>query len=374
MGTQDKQRFIGIMSGTSLDGLDVVMLSRDHEGFELEAGHTYAYPEPLRATLLSLCGPSTDEIQTMLRADIELGRFIADSVLSFLEERGLAPSAITAIGSHGQTIRHLPDGDAANTLQIGDPNTIAQKTGITTVADFRRRDMAAGGQGAPLVPAFHQAMFHSAEENRVVVNIGGIANITVLPTDPLVPVTGFDTGPGNVLMDAWHGEHRPGRYDENGGWAGSGEVDEGLLERMLEEPYFVKQPPKSTGRELFHLNWLRPYLDGHELSAEDIQATLSQFTATTIMQAIERHAPHCRRILVCGGGVHNLPLMGRLQALAGGAVKVESTAAHGIDPDCVEGACFAWMASQTLRREPSNLPSVTGASEAVVLGAIYQGS
>ncbi|MBD3670791.1 MAG: anhydro-N-acetylmuramic acid kinase [Gammaproteobacteria bacterium] len=373
MKTESPQHFLGIMSGTSLDGLDVVLLTRSDDHIQVGNGHTYPYPVALRQDLLRLCGPSQDELSLMMSSDIALGQFVADSVMRFLEKEGLNAADITAIGSHGQTIRHLPDGKYPNTLQIGDPNTIAQRTGITTVADFRRRDMAAGGQGAPLVPAFHQAMLHAKTEDRVVLNIGGIANITVLPANEHHPVTGFDTGPGNVLMDIWHQRHHGGHFDENGDWANQGSVDDGLLHRMLEEPYFVRQPPKSTGRELFHYNWLQPYLDGHHLEAADVQATLSQFTATTIMQAIEQHAPSTRRVLVCGGGVHNLPLMQRLRSLAGDNRVVESTAAHGIDPDCMEGACFAWMASQTLRHLPANLPSVTGAKGPVILGAIYPG-
>jgi anhydro-N-acetylmuramic acid kinase len=365
------QRFIGIMSGTSLDGLDVVLIQRDDAGIRVERGHTYPYSAALKQALLGLCSPASNEIQTMLAVDVELARFIAASVNRFLEKAGLAAGDIRAIGSHGQTIRHLPDGDFPNTLQIGDPNTIAQRTGITTVADFRRRDMAAGGQGAPLVPAFHQALFQHAGEDRVVVNIGGIANITVLPGDTTVPVTGFDTGPGNVLMDAWYRLHHEGDYDRDGQWAQSGRVNEALLRAMLEENFFRKQPPKSTGRELFNLAWLQDQLEGKTLPPQDVQSTLCQLSADSIMQAIRQHAGEARRILVCGGGIHNDALMSRLraQAIEGGVI--ESTAAHGIDPDCVEGACFAWMASQTLTGEPSNLPAVTGAQGPVILGGIY---
>jgi len=307
----------------------------------------------------------------MLRADILLARFIATTINRFLAEAGVPASAISAIGSHGQTIRHLPDGDSPNTLQIGDPNTIAQLTGITTVADFRRRDMAAGGQGAPLVPAFHQALFRSPEEDRVVVNIGGIGNITVLPARATLPVIGFDTGPGNVLMDAWFRAHHKGDYDRGGQWASSGRVDSGLLHTLLEEAYFFRTPPKSTGRELFNLGWLQRQLGGTPLRPEDVQATLCQLTADSVMQAIARHGGKPRRILVCGGGVHNQALIQAMQAQLEGGVVLESTAAHGIDPDCVEGACFAWLASQALRGEPANLPAVTGAEGPVVLGGVY---
>jgi anhydro-N-acetylmuramic acid kinase len=368
------ERFIGIMSGTSLDGLDVVLIRRHGPKLHVERGHTYPYDAALQQRLLALCSPSANEIQTMLAADVELGRFIAASVNRFLDEAGLKAGEIRAIGSHGQTIRHLPDGEHPNTLQIGDPNTIAQLTGITTVADFRRRDMAAGGQGAPLVPAFHQAMFLQTGEDRVVVNIGGIANITVLPGDSAQPVTGFDTGPGNVLMDAWYRQHQQGDCDRSGQWAQSGKVDTDLMEAMASEGFLHKAPPKSTGRELFNAAWLQQQLEGRELRPEDVQASLCQFTADTIMQAIRQHAGQARRILVCGGGVHNDDLMRRLRTQAPEKVAVQSTAEHGIDPDCVEGACFAWMAGQTLDGETSNLPAVTGAQQSVILGGIYQGS
>ena len=359
------------MSGTSLDGLDVVLIQRDITGIRVERGHTYPYSESLKQNLLSLCAPGDNEIQTMLGVDVQLARFIAASVNKLLDEAGLSAADIRAIGSHGQTIRHLPEGDSPNTLQIGDPNTIVQLTGITTVADFRRRDMAAGGQGAPLVPAFHQALFQSAEEDRVVVNIGGIANITVLPGDCLIPVTGFDTGPGNVLMDAWYRLHHEGDYDLGGQWAEGGKVDEGLLQDMLKDGYFRKSPPKSTGRELFNLEWLQRHLEARALPAQDVQATLCQLTADTIMQAILRHAGQARRILLCGGGVHNDSLVRRLRSQATPGMVIESTTSHGIDPDCVEGACFAWLASQTLSGEPANLPAVTGAKGPVILGGIY---
>jgi anhydro-N-acetylmuramic acid kinase len=366
------ERFIGIMSGTSLDGLDVVLIRRRTDSVQVERGHTFPYDATLQQALTALCSPSANEIQAMLAADVALGRFIAACVQRFLDEAGLASGDIRAIGSHGQTIRHLPDGDFPNTLQIGDPNTIAQLTGITTVADFRRRDMAAGGEGAPLVPAFHQAMFRHTEENRVVVNIGGIANITVLPADPAEAVIGFDTGPGNGLMDAWYRQHHDGDCDRDGRWAASGKPDDGLLAAMSSEGFLNKAPPKSTGRELFNAQWLQGHLQGRTLAPEDVQASLCQFTADTIMQAIREHGGRVRRILVCGGGVHNAELMRRLQAEADDGVAVESTLGQGIDPDHVEGACFAWMASQTLSGEASNLPSVTGASAEVILGAIYQ--
>lgn len=368
---QSLQRYIGSISGTSLDGVDVGLIEYHHGQLRLDSGQTYPYPPPLRDRLMALCQPGTNEIAAMLAADVELGRFIAQSILGFLKDRGLKAGEVRAIGSHGQTIRHLPDGPNPNTLQIGDPNTLAEVTGITTVADFRRRDMAAGGQGAPLVPAFHKAVFAKPGETRVVVNIGGIANITILPSAPDAPVIGFDTGPGNVLMDGWYRRHLSGDCDRGGQWASSGTQDEDLLRAMGKEAYLHKPAPKSTGRELFNEAWLDTMLGGRTLRPEDVQASLCQFTARTIVQAIRDSAGTVDRILVCGGGVHNGELMRRLQAEAGDSVPVGSTAELGIDPDFVEAACFAWMAAQTLDGSTANLPSVTGARRAVILGGIY---
>lgn len=365
------QRYIGTMSGTSLDGLDVVLCAFTDNGLVVEAAQTYPFPVDLVSELLALCSPGKDEIRRMLRADIRLARFTAQSIQSLLSQQGLTPKAIKAIGHHGQTIRHLPQEEYPNTLQIGDANTIAQICQITTVADFRRRDMAAGGQGAPLVPAFHQAIFQQAGENRVIVNVGGIANITVLAGDRRA-VIGFDSGPGNVLVDLWYRQHQEGSIDTGGQWADLGKVDTDFLQTMLSEPYFQQPYPKSTGRETFHNTWLSRMLANRELSAVDVQASLCQLSAETIMHAIAQTDTAFQRILVCGGGVHNLSLMRRLQELAG-TIPVESSAEYGLHPDWVEGACFAWLAKQTLEGQPANLPSVTGASDEVILGAIYQG-
>lgn len=370
--TTDTRRYIGTMSGTSLDGLDVVLTTSTANGLEVEAAQTYPYPAQMAAELLSLCSPGEDEITRMLTADIQLARFTAQSIQSLLQQQGLGPRDITTIGHHGQTIRHQPSGDHPNTLQIGDANTIALLSGITTVADFRRKDMAAGGQGAPLVPAFHRAVFQHADENRVIVNIGGIANITVLNARQN-EVIGFDSGPGNVLMDLWYRTHQSGSIDEGGAWAETGQVDASLLDEMLSDPYFSQDYPKSTGREHFHQNWLNRMLAERRLTAADVQATLCQLTAETIHRAIIQAGTDCQRILVCGGGVHNLSLMKRLQTLAA-SIPVESSANYGIHPDWVEGACFAWLAKQTMEALPANLPSVTGASDEVILGAIYQAS
>ena len=368
--TNHHSYYIGTMSGTSLDGLDVVLMRFTSQGSVVAAAQTYPYPPHLADDLLALCAAGTDEITRMMSADIRLARFTAQSVLDLLQQQDLPPEAITAIGHHGQTIRHLPTSDTPGTLQIGDANTLAQLTGITTVADFRRRDMAAGGQGAPLVPAFHRATFHDPDENRVIVNIGGIANITLLSTDGS-DVIGFDSGPGNVLMDLWYRLHQSGTIDVDGRWAESGVVHEPLLAAMLADPYFARPYPKSSGREYFHQTWLTQLLSGFELSAADVQATLCQLTAASILHAIQQTGRSCERILICGGGVHNLSLMRRLKQLVT-PLPLGSTAEYGIHPDWVEGACFAWLAQQTLAARPANLPAVTGASHEVILGAIYQ--
>jgi anhydro-N-acetylmuramic acid kinase len=275
---------------------------------------------------------------------------------------------VTAIGSHGQTVRHQPDGRRPYSLQIGNPDIIATGTGVTTVADFRSADIAAGGQGAPLVPPFHDWLFASPGESRVILNIGGIANVTILPPDER-PVIGFDTGPGNTLMDRWIHRHRGKSFDEGGAWAASGEVDDALLERLLSFGYFRLDPPKSTGLEDFNLDWL----DRHEVGAyepADVQATLAELTARSVAMDVRRHADEANQLFVCGGGAHNSHLMQRLAANLPD-VRIDTTLAVGLDPDWVEAIAFAWLAMRTIRNEPGNLPSVTGASRKVVLGTIH---
>lgn len=321
--------------------------------------------------LQALCVPGPDEIQRMAVADAFHARLSADVVNLLLRTGDLAASQISAIGSHGQTIRHSPHPPHPFSLQIGNPALIAELTGITTVADFRRRDIAAGGQGAPLVPAFHSAMFRDALTNRVVVNIGGIANITTLPADPVIPIVGFDTGPGNVLMDGWIKCSLGKQYDANGQWASVGAINTSLLDAMSIEPYFSRLAPKSTGRELFNMQWLAQIL-GPDLhcSDADVQATLCELTALTIARAVSQAMPDCDELLVCGGGCRNGYLMSRLQAHLPGS-RVTTTSRLGIDPGHVEAMAFAWLARQALLGRPANLPSVTGASHPVTLGAIY---
>jgi len=300
--------------------------------------------------------------------DTALGQAFADAVSAFLAKNGINPSHVRAIGSHGQTVRHNPHGDQPFTLQLGDANIIAERSGITTVADFRRRDVAAGGQGAPLVPAFHQSLFSDSSKNLAVINIGGIANVTLLPGSG--SVTGFDTGPGNGLMDAWCQRHWQLAYDENGSKASLGQVDSQLLERLLSNPWLQLPPPKSTGRDVFHLEWLDYQLQGLALSPETVLRTLNAFTAHTIATAVLANGSRIDETYVCGGGVHNTLLMKCLQELLPCTVK--STESVGVDPDYVEAMAFAWLAKQCLDGKPGNLVEVTGAAGPRILGAIYQ--
>ncbi len=362
--------YIGLMSGTSLDGVDVALVTFDGNTPSCIAAHTEPYPAPLRDALLNLCQPGAT-IEKMMELDIQLGEVYAQLVCQLLAETGISPHQVEAIGSHGQTICHRPECSHPSTLQIGDPNIIAHRTGITTIADFRRRDMAAGGQGAPLVPAFHQAVFQHNKENRVVVNIGGISNITILPANNTRPVSGFDTGPGNVLLDGWASRHLKCPMDKDGAWAANGRVDTGLLAEMLNDPFFRHPPPKSTGREYFNLAWLQSHPQTSKLPPVHVAATLCKLTAGSVTAAIHHHAPGTEHIIVCGGGIHNKTLMTQLKKLAAPA-RVESSLAHGIDPDWVEAIAFSWLARQTLKGQPGNLPSVTGADQAVVLGGIYR--
>jgi anhydro-N-acetylmuramic acid kinase len=366
--------FIGLISGTSVDGIDAVLASfPDGGGIDLLAHRHQPYPDEVREQVLALTRPGENEIERMGELDTRLGAEFAAASLSLLADAGVSPGDVGAIGSHGQTIRHHHSGGTRFTVQIGSPAVIAERTGITTIADFRAGDIAAGGQGAPLVPAFHQFLFRSKGRDRAVVNIGGIANITRLPGDPAVPVIGFDTGPGNTLMDRWIQRHRQQQYDENGAWARSGRIVPELLDRMLADPYFSLDPPKSTGQELFNLDWLLAQLSviDPEPKPEDVQATLLELTAASITQALTREeAPHLNEVFICGGGAHNQTLMTRLQESLGD-ISVDTTAVLGLDPDWVEAAAFAWLARQRLSAEAGNLPSVTGAQRPVVLGGIY---
>ena len=369
--------FIGLMSGTSVDAVDAALVAFTGDKAQLLKFHPLPVPKDLRADLVLLCDPGVRPLlEDYGRLGIRVGRLFAKAVQQLLTQAGIPADRITAIGSHGQTLLHRPQLADPFSLQIGDPNTIAHLTGITTVADFRGMDIAAGGQGAPLTPAFHEVQFRTESLNRVVLNIGGIANITVLPADPTLPVTGFDTGPGNTLLDNWAQKHLDVPLDKDGRWARSGIIHQGLLARLKADPYFPLPPPKSTGRDYFNLDWLARILDGltPPPAPVDIQASLLRLTADTIAAAISRHAPATQEILVCGGGAYNPVLMQALAQAVGSACQINSTARYGLDPSCIEAVAFAWLAKRRIEGCPGNLPSVTGAAKPLVLGAVYAGS
>lgn len=356
-----------------MDTADAVLVDFGPHPPALLATHAEPLPPALREQLMALCEKDDDELRRMAQLDVTLGRLFAAAAKAVLAKSGIEASAVRAIGSHGQTVRHHPHGPTPFSLQIGDPNTIAEMTGITTVADFRRRDIAAGGQGAPLVPAFHAAMFRTPDHERVILNLGGIANITLLPSDARIGIGGFDTGPANVLMDAWTAKHLGQPMDEGGRWAASGTVDSTLLSAMLADPYFALDPPKSTGREYFNLNWIRRAIQQFKPapSPADVQATLAELTAASVALAIATHAPATGEVLVCGGGTRNGWLQARLRAWLQHC-RVSSTAEHGIPGQWVEAMAFAWLARQSLAGLAGNVPGVTGARRPVVLGGIYR--
>jgi len=366
---KNSSMFIGLMSGTSIDAIDAALVEfTDTDDITILATHRHPWPGALQEALLHLSQhprkPTT--LHEIASLDVQVGELFAQATLALLATTHVLPRQIRAIGSPGQTIDHAPTGQPPYTWQLGDPNLIAHQTQIPTVADFRRRDVAAGGQGAPLTPAFHQAWWRSPLENRVVLNIGGIANLTVLPAQADLPVIGFDTGPGNALLDAYSLQQQHLPFDAGGRWAARGQVQPSLLEAFLADPYFARPAPKSTGRDYFNLAWLTQHPS--PFPSADVQATLAQLTIDTIVQAVSSYAP--QRLLVCGGGSHNqLLISGISQKLPN--CSVESTLAYGIDPDWVEAVSFAWLAKQRLAEQPGNLPSVTGARQAVVLGSIY---
>jgi anhydro-N-acetylmuramic acid kinase len=364
--------YIGLMSGTSLDGVDAVLADFSQVRPTLLAHTHHDFATELRAELLHLSAPGDNELHRASVAAQHLARSYASIVEDLLLHAEVEASQVRAIGAHGQTLRHRPD--AGYTLQLNAPATLAELSGIDVVADFRARDVAAGGQGAPLVPAFHAAAFESAHA-RAVVNIGGIANITGLPAGGAGTVIGFDCGPGNVLIDAWAQEHLHRPLDRDGQWAAGGVVSDSLLAAFLKEPYLTLPPPKSTGREVFNLGWLRQRLSaqaivGHPVAAQDVQATLTRFTARAIGDAIARHCANAADVVVCGGGAFNRVLMAMLADECGGR-SVRSSADFGIAPDQVEALAFAWLAYAHILRLPGNLPSVTGARGARTLGALY---
>lgn len=369
----DATLYLGLISGTSADGIDaaLVRFPAGDAPPELLSGRTCPWEPALRARLVELGQQSALlNLDAIAELDVRIGRAFADAAQQVLADSGTAAAEVAAIGSHGQTLRHHPQGEFPYTLQLGDPNTIAERTGIRTVADFRRRDVAAGGHGAPLLPALHAALLRVDGEDRAVLNLGGIANLTLLPrgsdTDA---VRGFDTGPANGLLDAWCLRHTGAAFDRDGAFATSGEVDTALLARLLDEPWFALPPPKSTGRDRFHLDWVDARLHGGE-SPRDVQATLLALSVRSIVDALRAAQPDTARVIACGGGVHNRALMAALADALPGCV-VESSAAHGLDPDMVEAIGFAWLAHATLHGRPGNLPGVSGAKGPRVLGGIY---
>ncbi|WP_174509361.1 anhydro-N-acetylmuramic acid kinase [Klebsiella oxytoca] len=360
--------FIGVMSGTSLDGIDVVLAAINENVVAQQASLSYPIPIALKEEILAICQGQQLTLSQFGRLDTRLGRLFADAVLALMRQEKLQAADIIAIGCHGQTVWHEPTGEAPHTLQIGDNNQIVAKTGVTVVGDFRRRDIALGGQGAPLVPAFHHALLAHPVERRIVLNIGGIANLSLLA--PGGPVRGYDTGPGNMLMDAWIWRQCGKPYDKDAQWASEGKVLLPLLQNMLSDPWFALPAPKSTGREYFNYGWLEQHLARFSgLRAQDVQATLVELTAVTIAEQVMLSGG-CERLLVCGGGACNPLLMARLAALLPGT-EVSTTDAAGISGDDMEALAFAWLAWRTMSGLPGNLPSVTGASEASILGAIF---
>jgi anhydro-N-acetylmuramic acid kinase len=366
------ERFIGLMSGTSLDGVDGVLADLSGGRIDVQGHAAAAFPVGLRAELMALNSPGgNNELHRAALAGNGLARVYAQVVCQLLADSGAKAEAIVAIGAHGQTVRHRPGefDDTGYTLQINNPSLIAELTGIDVVADFRSRDLAAGGQGAPLVPGFHRALFGRDDQAVAVLNIGGISNLSLLPAAGGT-VLGFDCGPGNALLDHWCQSHVGTPFDAAGAWAASGRVLPALLSRLMAESYFAKAPPKSTGRDLFNPNWLAAQLGTSSADPADVQATLAELTATICATELQRHGIDSKVLIVCGGGALNDHLLARLQALLP-ALQVVSSAERGLPPQQVEAAAFAWLARSTVRREAGNLASVTGARGARVLGAIY---
>ena len=365
--------FIGLMSGTSLDGVDVALVDFKTQHPQVIATHFLAYSAELRTQILALQHPTANELEVTCQISNQLARLYAEAVNALLEINQISAESITAIGCHGQTIRHRPE--LGFTLQIGNNALLAELTNITVVGDFRSRDIAAGGQGAPLVPAFHQAIFAHPQKNRMIVNIGGIANITFLAKTgegcDSGKVLGFDSGPGNMLIDAWTKLRHGKNYDANGAWAATGVVLDSLLFDMLAEPYFALPPPKSTGRDLFNDNWLKQHLLYPHLRSQDVARTLVELTAQTIVDAILKTCHTVDEVYLCGGGAHNALLVECLKTKLASNISLANTDTLGVGVDWLEAVAFAWLAQQTLAGKTSNLPEVTGAAGARILGAIY---
>jgi anhydro-N-acetylmuramic acid kinase len=368
-----KKLYIGLMSGTSMDAIDAALVDFSKPNPQLYATHKMPMPPQLKSELNQLCAANTPTLMDFAELDVRMAQVFTESVQALLAKTPYSRNDILAIGSHGQTIFHAPERHYPFTLQIGDPNIIAEKTGITTIADFRRRDIAAGGQGAPLTPAFHNMIFRSQTEDRLILNLGGIANITYLPADPTQTVLGFDTGPANLLLDHWAAQHLGTHFDDQGQWAASQPFDPTLLTQLLTSDYFHTPPPKSTGREQFNLEWLNKQLNPqiHTSNPASIQATLCELTAKSVALALQ-WLPHPFQgsIFVCGGGVYNTYLMQRLYAHCQPHA-VASCDRLGVPAEWVEAMAFAWLAKQTLEGKSGNLPDVTGAKQATILGGVY---
>ena len=362
---------VGLISGTSMDGVDAALVAFGEGGVGTVATHAADIPDAVKRELHALAQDPSAAALRFWEMDARLGSILADAVLELLAAAGVDARDVTAVGSHGQTVYHAPKAAPPLTVQLGDPNVIAERTGITTVADFRRRDIAAGGEGAPLAPAFHRAVFSSPEVERCILNLGGIANLSVLPADPDQPTLGFDTGPANTLLDAFVRNRFGADMDRDAALAREGKVLPSLLAALLAEPYFDRAPPKSTGRELFNEAWLDSRLANHAGAApRDVLRTLCELTVETVVAAVERFAPRTRELHLCGGGARNPLLVARLAERAA-PIRVDTTAALGIHPDWVEAAAFAWLAMRTLAGDAGNAPSVTGAAREAVLGGIY---
>lgn len=366
------ERYIGLISGTSMDGIDAVVADFTNHSCQILAQYFAPMPAALKTRLVSLCDSGNINITQLGSLDVELGQLFAGTCLQLLQQAQLDQQDIVAIGSHGQNVCHGPNNKPAFSLQLADPNTIAAITGITTVADFRRRDIALGGQGAPLMPAFHQYLFQNSKADSAIVNIGGIANVTFLPADPEQNIIGFDTGPGNALLDNWVLLQLQQAYDKDGAWAATGKIDETLLQAMLHDPYFTKPTPKSTGREYFNLTWLNTYLNARKaaIPPEDIQTTLATLTATTIANAIHKHLPPGNTVILYGGGNNNQYLRQNIQRLLDNYQVLDSQT-FGIDPAFIEATGFAWLARQTLQKREIDLRHITGASKPAILGGVY---
>jgi anhydro-N-acetylmuramic acid kinase len=361
--------YLGLNSGTSMDAIDAALVDFDVAPLRIIATGATSFEPALKRRISALIERAdTVALDEVGQIDVELARAFAQAARKLMHSAGINPGRVTAIGSHGQTLRHRPDLATPFTWQIGDPNTLAELTGLTVVADFRRRDVAAGGQGAPLLPVFHDQVFRSDGEDRVIVNLGGIANITILTRDS--SVTGFDTGPANRLLDAWISLHEAKEFDADGAWAGTGKVDDTLLRELLDEPYLRSVPPKSTGRELFNLPWLQNKLGLFPRNPSDVQATLQQFTARSVVDAVRQYAPGAS-VYLCGGGARNVGLRNAIAALIA-PNRVAGTETLGLEPDYVEAVAFAWFAKRTLEGLSSSAGSVTGAQGARILGGVYR--